>query len=61
MSVDVLLRPLQRMTIEYAQTYSQNDDAVDVMDQITRRRNPGLAAIDTNANNLYAFTLLDLS
>lgn len=61
MSVDIFLRPLKRMTNEYAQTYSQNDDTVDIFDQIANRKNPGLESIETDANNLYAYTLLDLS
>lgn len=48
------------MTDEYSQTYSKHNDTFKVFDHITNRTNPGLAAIDTNAN-LYAFTLLDLS
>lgn len=59
MSVDIYCRPLQQMTIEYSQTYSQNDDTVEVCDQITNRRNPGLKFIDTNANE-FANTLLDV-
>lgn len=61
MSVDILLRPLKQMTIEYSKTFSENDDCVEVYDQITNRKNPGLDSIDTDANDLYAFTLLDLS
>lgn len=61
MNVDISLRPLKRMTNEYAQSYSHTDDIVEIFDQITNRRNPGLDLIGTDDNNLCALTLQDLS